>query len=179
MAMIEQFRLYADYNRLMNARQYAAVAQLPDSELRGDRGAFFGSVLGTLNHLLVGDILWLKRFASHPASASALSPVIDMRKPVALNEILFDDLAMLRDHRVALDALIVAWLAGLTDGDLGDALAYESMSRGHFRKPLASLISHFFLHQVHHRGQITTLLSQAGVDFGETDLVEIIDDCPI
>lgn len=179
MTMIDQFRLYADYNRLMNVRQYDAAARLSDSELRGDRGAFFGSVLGTLNHLLVGDILWLKRFASHPASASALIPVIEIRKPVALNEILFDDLVTLRDHRVVLDALIVAWLAGLTDADLADVIAYESMSRGHFRKPLASLISHFFLHQVHHRGQITTLLSQSGVDFGETDLVEIIDDCPI
>lgn len=178
MTMIDQFRLYADYNRLMNVRQYDAAARLSDSELRDDRGAFFKSVLGTLNHLLVADTLWLKRFATHPASASALAAVVVMRKPVALNEILYDDLDELRRQRVVLDEMIVRWLAGLAEADLQDALTYDSMTRGRFCKPLAGLVSHFFLHQVHHRGQVTTLLSQSGVDFGETDLVEIVGDCP-
>jgi uncharacterized damage-inducible protein DinB len=74
--MKEQFQLFAEYNRLMNARLYDAASQLSDSDLRKDRGAFFRSVIGTLNHILVGDIIWLKRFSKHPASEAALGHIV-------------------------------------------------------------------------------------------------------
>lgn len=174
MSLIEQFQLCAEYNRLMNGRMYDAASRLSDDELRGDRGAFFKSVLGTLNHILVGDLLWLKRFAQHPSSAEALSQMARMDSPKALDQILFGDLKALRVQRNIVDEVIVQWTGSLSEADLQGSVAYESMAGGRFEKPFASLINHFFLHQVHHRGQITTLLSQSGVDFGETDLVEII-----
>lgn len=174
MSMTDHFRLFAEYNRLMNSRIYDAACALPVTDLRADRGAFFKSVLGTLNHILVGDIIWLKRFSNHPSSKNVLSQLAKMDPPNALNEILFNDLSVLRDERLALDDVIVQWTGSLSDEDLQGFVVYESMDGRGFQKPFSSLISHLFLHQVHHRGQITTLLSQSGVDFGDTDLVELI-----
>ena len=71
--MLNQFTLFAEYNRLMNQRLFDSAAQLSDEALRKDRGAFFKSVLGTLNHIIVGDIIWLKRFAEHSSSKRVLS----------------------------------------------------------------------------------------------------------
>jgi len=174
MSIVDEFQLFAEYNRLMNTRMYDAASGLSDDDFQSDRGAFFKSVLGTLNHILVGDIIWLKRFSKHPSSEKALSYLTRIGNPNALNQILFSDLKALRDQRIILDDVIVQWICSLSEADLQGSITYESMAGRHFEKPFASLISHFFLHQVHHRGQITTLLSQFGADFGETDLVEII-----
>lgn len=174
MSMISQFQLLAEYNRLMNARLYDAASRLTDSELRADRGAFFKSVLGTLNHILVGDIIWLKRLSKHPSSEIALRYVTTVDRPKSLDAILFSDLRQLRDQRITVDDVIVQWIGSLSEADLEGSVTYESMAGVRFDKPFASLINHLFLHQVHHRGQVTTLLSQYGVDFGETDLIELI-----
>ena len=72
------------------------------------------------------------------------------------------------------DKLIIKWIDSLSENDLDSKICYENMNGDLFEKDFSSLINHVFLHQVHHRGQATTLLSQFGVDFGETDLIEII-----
>ncbi len=176
--MRDQFRLLADYNTLMNRRLFTACSQLTDEQLREERHAFFGSVLGTLNHLLVGDIIWLQRFAAHPSSAAALSYLTNIERPPALNSILYDKLAPLQREREHMDLIIRNWIGSLTDDDLADCIHYTNMAGKRFSKPYDQLITHLFLHQVHHRGQATTLLSQYGIDFGETDLIELIDDYP-
>ena len=177
MSLLNQFRLFAAYNRLMNQRLYEAASQLSAEELKEDRGAFFKSVIGTLNHILVGDILWLKRFSQQPSSARALSYLAGLEKPTALDAILFDDLETLREERAKIDDIIMQWINALSENDMKDCVAYKNMAGIDFNKPFISLISHLFLHQVHHRGQVTTLLSQCGLDFGDTDLIEIIDEC--
>ena len=73
--------LMADYNQWMNAKVYAAAASLPPEELRRERGAFFGSLLATLNHVMVGDILWLQRYAKHPAGFPLLDPIRAITPP--------------------------------------------------------------------------------------------------
>ena len=177
MSEIKQLSLLAEYNRLMNKRQYAAAARLTNDELNEDKGAFFKSVLGTLNHILVGDIIWLKRFATHPSCAKSLSYICDIKKPSKLDSILFTDLDELKETREQIDEEIINWLNSLNEDDLNECIAYTNMAGSPFHKPLISLIHHLFLHQVHHRGQVTTLLSQYSVDFGETDLIEIINEC--
>ena len=142
--------------------------------MRDDRGAFFGSVLATLNHIVVGDVIWLKRFAMHPGSVDVLLPVAEMSNPERLDSILFEDFADLRAERDKLDLLIKAWIANLAESDLHDRLFYHDTKGDPYEKPYGSLINHLFLHQIHHRGQVSTLLSQFGVDFGDTDIIEII-----
>lgn len=177
MSDINQLVLLAEYNQLMNKRQYAAASNLSETDLREDKGAFFKSVLGTLNHILVGDILWLKRFAAHSSSRDALSYFNELEKPKSLDAILFTNFDELKIAREKIDQIIIEWIKQLSDTDLTNCISYTNMAGNSFSKQFSSLINHLFLHQVHHRGQVTTLFSQCGVDFGETDLIEVIDEC--
>lgn len=176
MTTLDQFKLFAEYNKLMNQRIIESAGRLTEEELKSDRGAFFKSVLGTLNHILVADIIWLKRFRSHPASEKALEYLSTLDHPESLDTILFDDLMSLKEEREKIDEILINWIAGLSEGDIEDYLSYQKMAGKPQKKLVESLVSHLFLHQVHHRGQATTLISQSGVDFGETDILEIIDD---
>ncbi|KAF1715578.1 damage-inducible protein DinB [Pseudoxanthomonas yeongjuensis] len=176
--MTEQshFALLADYNRWMNRKLYAAAATLDADALAQDRGAFFGSILGTLNHLVVADTIWLKRFASHPAHVRTLRALAEVPLPNALDAVPFPDFAALRTHREWLDALIVDWTRTAPEGGWNQVLSYGNTRGVPFRKRMDLLMLHFFNHQTHHRGQATTLLSQADVDVGETDLRALLPD---
>ncbi len=177
MSLLNQFSLFAEYNQVMNRRLFDAAAHLAEEDLNKDRQAYFKSVLGTLNHILVGDIIWLKRFAEHSSSKHALSYISGLENPASLDVLLYGDLHNLREEREKIDGIIIQWIGGLSEADIAGAISYTNMAGDSFNKPYSSLISHLFLHQVHHRGQATTLLSQFGVDFGETDLIEFIDEC--
>lgn len=178
MGRSQHVRLMAQYNAWMNAKVYQAALGLPEAELFADRRAFFGSLLGTLNHLVVGDTLWLQRFAEHPARYAALQPVREQPKPASLGQILFADIRALHAHRQWLDQLILEWAASIAEADLDHLLRYHNTRGVPAQKPFFGLLMHFFNHQTHHRGQVTTLLSQAGVDVGVTDLLALIDDQP-
>lgn len=177
MTTTAQFILLAEYNRLMNQRQYQAAAELTEAELMEDKGAFFTSIFGTLNHILVGDILWLKRFAMNNPQFSALSYLQKLATPSALDQHLHSNLHALQQQREAVDNMLVNWAEQLSAEDINRCIDYTNMAGTRSSRLLADLITHLFLHQVHHRGQVTTLLSQCGIDFGETDLLEIIAEC--
>jgi uncharacterized damage-inducible protein DinB len=166
--------LMAAYNEWMNAKLYEAAGRLSAQELVVDRKAFFGSILGTLNHIVVGDTAWLKRFATHPAGYPALDPVRALPAPASLDQILFADFAALHAHRTMLDAVIKRWAAEVRDEHLSHVLKYRNFRGIESQKRFFSLVMHFFNHQTHHRGQATTLLFQAGPDVGVTDLLALI-----
>jgi hypothetical protein len=109
----EQIVLMAAYNAHMNRQLYAAAARLPHAELAADRQAFFGSILGTLNHLLSGDTIWLKRFAAHASRPAALAPMDDVAAPSGLAHSFGDDLPALLVQRLHRDAVITQWAAGI------------------------------------------------------------------
>jgi len=168
----------AEYNRWMNVRVYAAAGRLSSEALARDRQAFFGSILGTLNHLVVADTIWLQRFAGLPGPHAALNPVRAMPRqvPMALDAIPFTDFDALSTHRAMLDAMIEGWVASLTEDDLQYVLHYTNTRGESFDREVFGLLMHVFNHQTHHRGQVTTLLTQAGVDVGVTDLLVLIPD---
>lgn len=178
MSTPEHVVLMAHYNAWMNAKVYETAAALSPEALALDRKAFFKSILGTLNHIVVADTLWLKRFAMHPSHPAALDPVPALESPTALNQILFNDLSSLAAHRKMLDGVINAWAATLTDADLSNGLRYANTRGEQFTRRFSSLIMHFFNHQTHHRGQATALLMQAGLDVGVTDLLALIPTTP-
>ena len=151
--------LMAQYNEWMNSRLFALCASLPDEELRKDRGAFFRSIYGTLNHIAYGDLAFLSRFTGNPGTIS--EPGAD----------LFGSFERLRSERAALDQRILAWSASLTPAWLAETLTYTSKIDGKTRTmPKWILVTHMFNHETHHRGQATTLLSQMGLDVGSTDI---------
>jgi len=172
--MLEHLRLLSRYNQWMNDKLYNTAAQLPADELARDRGAFFGSLQGTLNHIMVADMIWLHRFSEHPGQHSALDRIRAAPKPQALNQTLVNDFAALSEERRRLDRTIITWCEQLDASDLNHKLAYKNMKGEAAVKNFGSLMLHFFNHQTHHRGQATTLLSQQGLDVGVTDLQTLI-----
>jgi len=170
----QHLQLMARYNQWMNDKLYAAAATLSQDQLFADNKAFFGSLFNTLNHLVAADIIWLKRFARHPAQWPALAPVLQLDNPQGLDQRLFNQLDQLTVQRQWLDQLIIDWTAALSDDDLDVTLHYANTAGVQHRRNFYGLLTHFFNHQTHHRGQATTLLSQAGVDVGTTDLLALI-----
>lgn len=166
----------AAYNEWMNTRLYTAAGGLSAGELVTERKAFFGSIIGTLNHVVVGDTVWLKRFATHPAGYASLEPVRALPDPERLDQIQFSKLDELFARRTMLDMAIRQWAAELSEADLRHVLDYENMKGIPARKSFAGLIVQFFNHQTHHRGQATTLLSQTGEDVGITDVLALLPD---
>lgn len=151
---------FARYNRWMNERLFDRCAELSDEERKQDRGAFFKSIHGTLNHLLLADRLWLGRLTGQPYPFTSL------------DQELFADFAALRTARGETDDALDAWVAGLTDESLAAPFSFHSISQNRVvRLPLWQCVLQVFNHQTHHRGQLTTLLSQAGIDPGLTDLL--------
>ncbi len=158
-------RMMARYNRWMNERLYALCADIPDAERKRDAGAFFKSIHGTLNHLLLGDRVWMGRFVGPPFV------------PGSLAQELYSDFAELRAERALTDDAITRWSGTLTQGVIDGELGYRSIvNPADRRMPMALAIAHFFNHQTHHRGQLTTLLSQRGIDPGVTDLMWLPQD---
>ena len=176
MSLKSNFVLMANYNKWMNESIYLAAKALSYEDLTSDRGAFFGSVIGTLNHILVADIIWLKRFASHPEQLSSLDCLSQKALPESLDSILFPNLDALSEERAFLDEVILDFANQLTSEILATNLFYKNTKGVSYTKCFAHLIQHFFNHQTHHRGQTSTLLSQFGVDLGTTDLLVKIPD---
>lgn len=146
--MKSRYRMFAGYNAWCNERLYAAVAKLSDAEYRADHGAFFKSLHGTLNHLLVGDRIWMKRFTGAG------------EQPASLDAILYDDFEALRAARRSQDTLISRYIDGLSEDDLNRTIRYRTVVNPQtIEQALAPALDHFFNHQTHHRGQAHALLS--------------------
>jgi uncharacterized damage-inducible protein DinB len=146
--MTTRASMFAAYNAWANRRIYDDAAALSDADYRADKGAFFGSLHGTLNHLLVADLLWMRRFTGEGDT------------PSRLDEILHDDLASLRAAREREDARIIAYAATLDAATLAATIRYRTLSSPtEIAQPLAPAIDHFFNHQTHHRGQAHCLLT--------------------
>ena len=147
--MKPMFEMLAGYNAWANRRLYDAAAGLSDADYRADHGAFFGSVHGTLNHLLVGDWVWMRRFTGEGPS------------PMRLDDILYDDLPTLRAAREAEDALILAYVGSLAPSDLDGTICYRTISNpADIEQQLKLALLHVFNHQTHHRGQVHCLLTR-------------------
>ncbi len=174
--MKSYFELMARYNQWMNTSIFKALSSLDPDELSKDRGAFFGSIIGTLNHGLVGDTIWLKRFTAHPANFSALKALNELALPATLSELIYSDIVQLKTAREKMDSVIVRFAEEAFEEDFNDNLTYTNTQGKAFKKHFGSLVQHLFNHQTHHRGQVSTLLNQQGIDIGSTDLLMLIPD---
>src|SRR6266446_4042040 len=153
---------YARYNRLANEKLYEACGGLSDAEYRRDLGAFFKSVHGTLNHLLLGDTIWMTRFegGAHPSTD--------------LGAILHEDFATLRQARAAMDRRIERFFQARPPDVERRTVRYVNNAGIDTEDPLSVILPHFFNHQTHHRAQVHTLLSQLGRDPPVLDLHRVL-----
>lgn len=173
-AFIDNYRFLAQYNRWFNERLYAACGSISDEERRRDRGAFFGSIHNTLNHLVWGDRVWLRRFGDQGVEFSCLTPqVLQLPEGAMHGTVIHDEWDALRAAREELDAAIEGWARGMPADYPLRTMRYANTKGVQREHPAWQAITHFFNHQAHHRGQVTTLLAQAGVDPGVTDLIAL------
>ena len=164
--LVSHFRMLGRYNRLANARLYGACSELDDEDRKRDRGAFFGSIHGTLNHILVGDRIWMTRFEGGEAASTDLDAII------------CEDFDALRDVRAVEDARIEAYTDKLAPESLAGTIAYVNNEGRAFRDPVAVLLTHFFNHQTHHRGQMTAMLSQTEARYPVLDMHRVLIPVP-
>ena len=158
--MKSRYVMFAAYNSWANIRLYDAAARLNDAEYRADRGAFFKSMHGTLNHLLVGDRIWMRRFTGEGEA------------PSHLDAILHEDFTSLRIARRQEDARIENFVGALGDDDFAARLRYQTISKpAIIEQDLAPALDHFFNHQTHHRGQAHCLLTAIAGDAPSFDLI--------
>jgi uncharacterized damage-inducible protein DinB len=157
-------QLMARYNRWQNQSLYGCADHLSDAQRKEQRGAFFGSIHGTLSHLVFGDLAWMWRFTGNetlkPTAAS-----------IAASATAIPDWADLRQQRAALDDTIISWADVLTPGTLSGDLTWHAMASGQANtRPRWLLVTHMFNHQTHHRGQVHCLLTQFGKNPEATDI---------
>ncbi len=156
----QHFDTFARYNAWANARLFDAAALLSDTDYRADRGAFFRSVHGTLNHLLVTDRVWMFRFTGEGDA------------PDRLDAILFEQLELLHRAREVEDARIARYVTGLEVAALEGSITYRRVSTPEaITQPLAPALAHWFNHQTHHRGQVHALLTGLAGRAPELDLL--------
>jgi uncharacterized damage-inducible protein DinB len=160
MTPVAHYRMFGRYNAWANSRLYDATARLSAEQYRADRGAFFRSVHGTLNHLLVTDRIWMQRFTGEGDA------------PNRLNAILFESFDDLRAARAVEDRRIVDFVDGLDDGRIAGTIKYRRVSSPEeFEQQLAPALAHWFNHQTHHRGHVHALLTGLVGEAPELDLL--------
>lgn len=155
-------RLMARYNAWQNRQLEKALEGVPLDRLKTDHGAFFGSILGTLNHILWADAMWMSRFdrtVPRPGGGIPDSPGM------------FPTLDAWSAERFRMDGQIARWAAGLKAADLAGSFSFRSASLGgKVSRPLAPCVIHMFNHQTHHRGQVHAMMTRAGLKAPVTDL---------
>lgn len=165
----DHYRRYARYNAWINQCLLEASLSLSEDVQNKDQKLFFHSLNGSWNHIMVGDLLWLNRLAK-------IFPILNDQmdnwpKPTQLNQILYPSLKELAPPRQQLDELIIQWCDFLRESDCEDRLEYHNSQDELHVRPLPDVLQHLFNHQTHHRGQISAVLNQLGVDYGATDFI--------
>jgi len=152
--------MFAAYNRWANGQLYDAALELSEDEFNRETGAFFRSMMATLNHILVADRIWMKRFTG------------EGQAPATLDTILFSDVAKLRAAREAEDQRIADYVEGLTEKALTGRFTYMTVTDMRtVSQRLAPALAHIFNHQTHHRGQAHTILTSLGKPSLTLDLI--------
>ncbi len=154
---------FAQYNQQMTATVYRAAEQLSDTERKTDRGSFFGSIHATLNHILLVDRIWLGRIIGQPEAFAAL------------DQELYSDFDRLSNAHQQMSQRIVDWAETLTDEQLSADFRYHDMAGKPWSCPLWVAVTQLYNHQTHHRGQLTTLLSQRDIEVGVTDFPWVVE----
>lgn len=170
-AHLEQYRAFAAYNRDFNRALFDRLGGLCDQQRKAERGAFFGSIHATLNHILLADRIWLARIYRFCPDCDALADAELVTQFNSLADELYADFSELSAARARTDLVIVDWVDQLSDELLVREMRYVGGQGTERVHPLWMAVSHVFNHQAHHRGQVTSLMSQLGLDPGVTDFL--------
>jgi uncharacterized damage-inducible protein DinB len=163
MNWLDHIRLLARYNRIANERLYEKCAELSDTEYRAPRAGSFGSIHALLNHILLGDRIWMSRFKGEKQPTPWLATI------------LYDQFAELRSVRSREDAAMEEFFSAADEGFLSRTLSYTNSKGVHYTDSMLNTVLHMFNHQTHHRGQVHVMLSQTGVQPPSLDMHRILN----
>lgn len=162
----EYCMMMARYNTWQNKQLTGYLEVLDPQELTRDRGAFFGSIFATISHLHWGDHIWISRFDGGPGPDGGIKDSSE----------LFPTLAVWSAERFRLDGRIRIWAENVRSVDLsGDFTWYSGASGKEITRPMAKVVTHFFNHQTHHRGQVHAMLTATGSKAPVSDLAFMPD----
>lgn len=171
MSQLQQYYAFSQYNQLMNDKIYSiALSRLTAEQRAQDKHAFFKSLHATLEHILIADLIWLRRLQNVPALQFLLTTeLVNFPSISNLQHSLYPEFNELWQSRQRLDAVIDKMVHLLTPEIISTSFCYHDLSGTKICNHLWVFLSHFFNHQTHHRGQVTTLLAQFNLDIGITD----------
>jgi uncharacterized damage-inducible protein DinB len=173
--MRDYFIQFANYNQQMNFAIIDAISKLDEHEIYADKVAFFSSIFGTMVHISVADIIWLRRFEKFD-HGNLGQEIAHFPHPKSLDDVIFGNINEFIKARIELDKIIIQFIENLDAQDFSKELTYKNTKGIEFLKEFGLVLGHFFNHQTHHRGQVTSLLFQSGVDPGVTDLIAYLPD---
>ena len=170
--MKELFQLLSKYNAQTNAQMMGILEKLPAEQLTKDVGSFYGSILGLLNHILVTDVAWLKRFCNQFPELAQINAKLPEFTMKGWKDIIWPSLAVLKPIRTAVDEAIQQACELLTEKQDTEILLYKNWDGKEMQKPSWLVLLHMFNHQTHNRGQIAVILDQMGVDNDYSGMIE-------
>jgi uncharacterized damage-inducible protein DinB len=162
--MKELFQLLSKYNAQTNAEMVGILEKVPAEQVTKDVGSFYGSILGLLNHMLVADVLWLKRFCKQFPALEVIKPKLPAFHMEGWKDIIWPSFAALKPVRSNVDEAIKQAFDLLSEKDYGSVMEYKGWDGKNMKKTSWLVFLHFFNHQTHNRGQIAVLLDQMAVD---------------
>lgn len=173
--MKDALQLFAEYNRKVNEEMLLILKTVAPEKLLETGNYYYSSVMGLLNHILLGDIIWLRRFADNFAPVAHFNERLKEYRFTALNIILFDTVEALLPHRVKLDGYFSELAQALGEEDFARTLDYKNFHGVPQQKRAGVMLLHVFNHQTHHRGEVTLLLDEMGVDNDYSNLVTKVE----
>lgn len=176
MSLTSNFAMLALYNARINKQLLRCCQALPIADLTRATHSFFPNIITYWNHLLFGDLIMLGRLANNNVSSLTVNDLEQFPKPLSTKDIYFEVFADIVEVRTQVDALIMQYCHHLTDKACEQVINYQNTEGVHITKKVADMTQHMFNHQTHHRGQLTCILSQMGVDYGCMDLPIIVSE---
>ena len=170
-SMQEIFQLLAEYNRTTDREMLGILGAQPPELLSRPAGAYHGSILGVLNHLLQADVVWLRRFAHQLPELGPVAKELPDFKLRSLKDVVWDSLAVFQPVREKTDELLERAVQAIAPARYPEFLEYRNIKGEPQRKVLWRTLLHLFNHQTHHRGQVAALLDQFGIENDYSNLI--------
>lgn len=174
MSLVKNFRMLSLYNQRINTQLIKCCLELPTSTLEKETHSFFTNIINYWNHLFFGDLILLKRIALNNIAKLSIDDFVEFPSPCSPNDIYHQDLCDIVKLRKKINILIIRYCQNLTDQECEQFISYTTTEGELVTKAVADITQHIFNHQTHHRGQLTCVLSQFGVDYGCMDLPVIV-----
>lgn len=162
------------YNQRINNQLIDICLSQPEEIQVKETHSFFSTIIDYWNHILFGDLILLRRLATNKIANLSLEDFSELPVPKSPNDVFHEDLTNIKTLREQVDQILVQFCEDLRESDCEKFITYTTTEGTLMTKAVADVTQHIFNHQAHHRGQLTCVLSQFGIDYGCMDLPFIV-----